>query len=122
MDGYPGSEKKGFTLLEILVAAIILALVMTGIANIFLASKKYVIHGRSRIQGAELGRAFLAPLQMGVRQDQWGNNCVSANVGCPSVQTIDSIKYTPTYEVSQVPGTEMRKVKVQIKWNEPTSN
>jgi len=115
-------NKKGFTLLEILVSALILALVMTGMANIFLASRRYLMRTRSKIQAAELGRLFLAPLQMDVRQDQWGSNCLSAGTGCPGAQTINNIPYTPTYEISNVAGTTLRKVKVTINWpTEPSS-
>jgi len=117
-------DKKGLTLLEIIVSVLILALVMTGIANIFLAGKRHLGHTRSKIQAAELGRLFVAPLQKDVRQDKWGSNCLSAGSGCPGAQTIGSITYTPTYAISDVnvgvgSTLPLRKVKVTIKWNEP---
>lgn len=114
-------NKKGFTLIEIIVAAFVLALVTTGLAYVFLAGKRHLLHTRSKIQATELGRLFLAPLQMDVRQDQWGSNCLSAGTGCLGAQTIDSILYTPTYNISNVSGTTLRKVKVTINWTEPTS-
>jgi len=117
-------NKKGFTLLEILIAALILALVMTGLASIFLAGKRHLAHTRSKIQAAELGKLFLAPLQQDVRQDQWEarSNCLSSDgsTGCPGAQTVDNITYTPNYNISDLSGTTLKKVKVTINWTEPS--
>ena len=109
----------GFTLIEIIVAAFVLALVTTGLAYVFLAGKKHLLHTRSKIQATELGRLFLAPLQMDVRQDQWGSNCLSAGAGCPGTETVDNIAYTPTYNRTlDSPITNLNKVKLTITWNE----
>lgn len=131
----------GFTLLEILVAALILALVTTGLAYVFLAGKRHLLHTRSKIQATELGRLFLAPLQMDVTmsertsgaQNGWGqvNNCLTSDgtsPGCPVAQPpVDGITYTPTYQNTpllvdaQNPLGRLRKVKVTINWTEPSS-
>lgn len=116
------TNRKGFTLLEILISSIILALVMTGLANLFVAGKKYILHSRSRIQAVELGRLFLSPLQMDVDQSKWGSNCLSAGINCQGPQTVDNIVYTPTYIISNAfPISTLHKVKVTIKWDEPSS-
>ncbi len=115
------SYLTGFTLLEILVAVLIMAQVMTGLAYVFLAGRRHLAHTRSKIQAAELGRLFLAPLQMDVRQDQWGSNCLSSGTGCPGPETIDNISYAPTYaRTLNYPITNLNKVKLTITWNEPT--
>ncbi len=106
----------GFTLLEILISTVILVLVTTGLASVFLAGRRHLMRTRSKIQAAELGRLFLAPLQSQVRQDQWGSNCLTGAAGCPGAQSIGSIPYTPTYDISDVNGTTLRKVKVTINW------
>jgi len=122
---------KGFTLLEILVSTVILALVMTGLAYVFLAGRTHLKHARSRIQAAELGRFFLAPLQMFVTatehpsgaQNGWNqaNNCLTGGAGCPGAQTIGATTYTPTYSFTPITGTTLQKVKVTISWPEPPS-
>jgi len=132
-------NKKGFTLMEILVSALILALVMTGMANIFLASRRHLMRTRSKIQAAELGRLFLAPLQMGVRQDTWAdsNNVLHEGTwycdgvaghtqqpGCPSEaeRTLDGIIYKAKYTINRDnPIANVNKVKVDITWTEPSS-
>lgn len=116
--------KKGFTLIEILVSAFILALVMTGLTYVFVAAKRQILHSRSRIQAAELGQLFLGPLQMDVREDNWASNCLSGDgttPPCPGTQTIEDITYTPSYNISGVTGNTLRKVKVTINWTEPSS-
>ena len=125
-------NRKGFTLLEIIVATLILALVMTGLVNVFLAAKRHLTHTRSKIQATELGRLFLAPLQMQVKQSDWNSssndynspNLLQKGTRTGSLERLDGIDYTPTYEISVPPGfspdSPMRKAKVTITWNEPT--
>lgn len=113
-------KEDGVTLLEILVAAIIMALVMAGIANIFIAGKKHIFHSRFRMTGSELGRLFVDPLAMDVRQDKWDQNCLSAGLGCPGGDSVDNMQYTTAYAISDVAGTDLKKAKVTITWDEST--
>lgn len=113
-------HKKGLTLLEILISTLILAITMTGLANLFFSAKRYILRSRSRMAAGELGKYFLDPLQMDIRQDKWGSNCLKGATGCPTAQTLNNITYTPAYELSDVPGTTLRKAKVTISWQEPS--
>ena len=118
------AQYKGFTLVEILVATILLALTVGGIANVFVASKRYIMHARLRMSGGEMGKYFLDPLQMNVRQDQWDTaeanaaaNCLNStpSAGCPAAQA----GYTPGYTVTDVAGTGgLRRVQLQVNWTE----
>jgi Tfp pilus assembly protein PilV len=112
----------GFTLMEVLVSAVLIAIVLVGLANLFVVGKRYILHNRSRMTGGELGRVFLDPLQMHVRQDTWGtaNNCLSNKTNCPTPQTLDNITYTPDYnDITDVAGTNLRRVRLIISWTEP---
>lgn len=140
-------NRKGFTLLEVLVSAIILALVMAGMVNVFIVGKRLIAHSRSRMSGGELGKLFLAPLQGGVRADTWGTagnplqlttpapNVVrycdgvgghTQQTGCPVLadRTLDNIVYSAEYNITNVTArTEpdnIRRVVATISWNEPT--
>lgn len=118
------AQDRGFTLVEILVATIILALTVGGIANVFVASKRNIMHARSRMSGGEIGKYFLDPLQMNVRQDQWDTaaanaaaNCLKSDpsAGCPAAQA----GYTPGYTITDVAGTGgVRRVQLQVNWTE----
>jgi Tfp pilus assembly protein PilV len=44
-------NKKALTLFEIIVSVVILALAVTGLANVFVAGKRYIQHSRSRMTG-----------------------------------------------------------------------
>ena len=105
-------NKRAFTLFEILVSVIILALVITGLANVFVAGKKYIKHSRLRISGGELGKKFLDPLQIYVRQDTWSTNPLGTNnISLPAEDG-----FTPTYVTSTLPGANIKKVKVTVTW------
>lgn len=112
-------DKKGLTLLEILVSIMILSLVVTGLTHVFIAGKRHILRSRSRISAVELGRLFLDTLQMDVRNDTWTTTCLGGNSSaCPATQTINNITYAPNYTISDINGTTLRKVKVNITWNE----
>lgn len=108
--------------MEVLVSAFIMAVIMAGLANIFLAGKRHIVHSRTRTSGSELGRYFLDPLQMQVRQDRWGNNCLSTG-NCPD-QTLGITQgldrdYTAHYTViNNSPANNLNKVEVEISWSE----
>lgn len=114
-------KQDAFTLLEVLVSTVVLAVVIAGIANVFLSGKRYILHSRARMAGGELGRFFLDPLQTDVRQDQWGSNCLSAQTGCPGAQTVEGLSYAPNYNITNnSPVANVNRVKVNIIWNEPS--
>jgi Tfp pilus assembly protein PilV len=116
-------NKKGVTIFEVLIASIILVLLMLGMANLFVAGKRYIQHARSRMAAAELQKAFLDPLQMGVRQDEWVwgdtsiNNCLSTG-NCPDItRNIDGINYTAHTVITQI--GDLRRATTTITWQEP---
>jgi type II secretory pathway pseudopilin PulG len=128
-------KKRAVTLLEIVVATVIFASVMAGLMNIFVAAKRYIIHARSRMTGGELGKVFLTPLQMSVRQDTWddSNNPLATGTRycdsnathpqqpyCPyaSNRTFDRVVYDSQYEISDIANTTLRKVVLRLNWNE----
>ncbi|MFH1457899.1 MAG: prepilin-type N-terminal cleavage/methylation domain-containing protein [Candidatus Omnitrophota bacterium] len=109
----------GFTLIEILVSTVLISLVLVGLGNLFLGGKKWMQHRRYQITAGQIAKVFLDPLQMDVRQDQWGSNCLSSGIGCPGTQNVDGITYTPVYNISAV--GNLRRVQLTISWSEPTS-
>jgi len=117
---------RGISLLEIVIAMVILALVLVGLVNVFVMSKGYIAHSRSRISAGELGKQFLDPLQAYVDQSTWeeagGNNLSRDHNFTGSKTIVNNIEFTPQYNVTAGPaGTELRKVTVNITWNEPQS-
>lgn len=132
-------DKKGLTLFEIIISTLIMSVVLVGLANIFTAGKRHILHSRSRATGGELGKLFLDPLQMQVRQDTWDNaseNVLATGIRycdsdgshtqqpgtfCPSEteRTIDNIAYSAKYDISNHPSSSnIRKVILTLTWNE----
>lgn len=113
-----GMHKKGFTLIEILISALLLALLMVGMGNIFISSKKLIQHSRSRMTSGELGKAFLDPLNMQVRQDTWAANCLGT-ANCPDQTVTLDRPYTADYTVTNNnPALNLNRVVINITWND----
>ncbi|MDD5730535.1 MAG: hypothetical protein PHN57_05355 [Candidatus Omnitrophica bacterium] len=118
-------NKKAQTLMEVLTASILLLLVSYGLAGLFLASHRHIIRSHFRLAAAEMGKVYLDPLQMDVRQDIVANpaaaSCLKSGVGCPLAQTLDNVAYTNTYVRSLLPlsdGQNVTKVILTVVWAE----
>jgi prepilin-type N-terminal cleavage/methylation domain-containing protein len=131
-------NKRAFTLMEIIVATLLLSLVLYAMANVFVGARLKMLHSRARVSSVEVGKFFLEPLYADVNAATWslGTTCLSSlgAAGCPPETTIDNvpgkIKYTPVYAVCNpnldpacIPdllgtGAELRKVRVTITWLE----
>ena len=127
-------SKKGFSLLEIVVAATLFALIVAGLANVFVAAKRWLLHSRLKMTAGELGKYFLEPLQVNVKQSDWDTaagdykttNPLYIHAWTGSVVSPGGKDYAPDYSVARVPApgvgstapAQMRKVKVQVKWTE----
>ena len=120
-------DKKGLTLLEILVSMLIFSLIMLGLINVFVASKRLILSSRAQIAAAELARFAQGNLSMQVSQDEWGKNCLSDSSRCGSyIKPLDNINYNITYNTSQmfnisnynITADNLYKAKVNVTWDE----
>ena len=111
---------------------------MGGLANLFVATKRLILHASSRMVVGELGKYFLDRLQMHVRQDTWdtASNYIKigeykssdaipcsgygsyTNVAWLNEPSLDGITYYPTQRVENKDG--LRKVRLTICWQEPS--
>ena len=120
----------GVTFIELIVSMIILSVVLAGLLHVFVLSKSFIVHSRSRIAAAELGRRFLDPLQDDVRADTWdalslGNTLAVQATYAGSPISLANVAYTPTYTITNKTvgsSQQIRKVLVNITWNETTWN
>ena len=110
----------GISLLEIIVSLMILALVLVGFSNVFVVSRGYMAHSRSRVSASQLGTVFLEPLNNAVNQSNWdqAGNPLSAQTVVRAPVTISGVAYTPSYVIDNITSTTLRRVKVDISWNE----
>jgi len=123
-------RNKGLSLLEILVATMILAIVMAGLANLFVSSKWHIMRTRSLIVVGELARYFLDPLQGNVSGDNWDSkiSCLySKNCTSQVLQNTQltpgnfSYNYTVSYNITNVTSVNnLTKVVLTINWTNET--
>lgn len=129
-------NKRSAVLFEIIVATLIFSLVVAGLVSIFVASRRHMQHARERMTSSEMGKLFLEPLQLAVLQETWNSNALNLgtfycdsdpahaalqNPACPAVASqriINNINYTVRYDVTNVPGTDLRKVIATVHWDE----
>ncbi len=108
-------NKKALTLLEIIISAVILALVITGLVNVFVAAKGLIQHSRFRMSAGEVGKKFVDPLQAYVRQDTWSSNPLGTKNVPDSTNGVYTAKYTVTDHPSD---SDIKKVKAIVSWTE----
>lgn len=115
------ARKNGFTLVELMVAAVLFSLVVLGFVGVFVASTKHIFHARERMTSAQLGKYYLDPLQIHVRFDTWnqlGNELTPAGPKSGTSQTINRSNFSEQHEVTTVAGTDLRRVVSTISWTE----
>lgn len=121
------SAWRAVTLVEIIVALVILSLVMAGMANLFVSSRRWAGHAGSRLAGSGLAGHFLSIPNLTVSADVWDSNCIGSNIGCEErTYTLGPVDYTANYSVSlsvnNASGAaigSLRKLMVRISWDEP---
>jgi len=129
---------SGFTLVEILIAFVILTTAVIGLSSSFVASHKYVKRSRHRLAAVNLARTILEDLKAHVRQDTWTDDtsnllaCPGASYPCTKNYNLPvmypfnlPLGWSATYFIEQPPaldinGMQMRQVTVNIHWDEPT--
>ena len=121
-------KKIGLSLVEVLVASTVFSLVMLGLFSVFASGNKQIVHIRERMTSAQLGKFFLDPLQVYVRQDTWDQvgNELKETLGIPraggfSPQIVNNRSFSETHAVYAVPSTNLRRVITTITWIEPSS-
>jgi len=111
-------NKSGFTLLEVIVATVIFSIIMLSAMNLFVVGRRYMMHSRARMTGGEISKRFLVPLQLNVSQAEWGRNCLSGNLSNCTSGAYEHTQYKATYNITNVSGTDLRRVEVVVNWTD----
>lgn len=111
----------GFTLLEIIIATLLISTVMSVVLAGFVSANKWV-SPESNV-AYNLGRERLDRLYEFVRQDWWNNTSTDPQRSLnpaynPPAETItlDGMAYTRDYTVSALSTKPYRKAKVTVEW------
>lgn len=129
-------NKKAFSILEIIIASIILALIISGLANLFVSVKRLNLNSQLKMCGGEVEKYQLSRFSDAVRQDQWDDlagdylpgNMLRKAEGAVEEPFILSVNPYPTRQYSRgytvgVPPTfpansPLRKVTYILTWTE----
>ena len=113
-------KRQAVTFIELLVSVVILASTIVSIFSLFGSAKRWIEFSQSRMTVGELAKRALDPLQMQVRQDQWGVNCLSTDSCTAAPISIQNRNYNVNYTISNdQPITNLNRVRVDIDWYEP---
>ncbi len=115
-------------MLEVLIAAVILAFILAALGSTFIISKKHSMHSVGRVTAANLAREYLNNLALDVRSDEWNSRCLGNNATCSSnsnvvlddiLQSTAYYHYNETYDTRDHPDTStIRVASVNITWSE----
>jgi len=120
---------RGFTLVEVMVAAIILALLAAGLFSVFASARNLVSRSKRRLVATEIAKAEIEKNKQHIRADRWDNVSYPAVYpangvwrSCASAAyTYQGITYNVDCRVDPGPTADSyRKVTVRVRWNEPT--
>ena len=115
--------KKGFSLLEVMVGAIILAVMLGGLIATFSFARGYVAHSNRRVVAVNIARNQLNSLYSDVRADEWSDATNPLNpsfpTGAPEAAppALEGVNYTVDYTVTAPGGQDYRIVEMTVSFD-----
>ena len=113
-------NRKGFSLVEVVVASVILALLASGVFSVMISARYLVGRTRDRARAVELARQQIEQMRQLISADQWNLTTSPIYPGSWSgwSPAPGASNYEYRYKVSTVVGAECRQVTIQVRWNE----
>ena len=110
------SKRGGFTLVELIIAATLLAAVAGAIFGALVSANRFPRPELDRSSGTNLAREKLEELSEAVRQDWWPNNGQPLSPGNSAVEniTVDGATYQRSYRVENVAGKDYRRATMKV--------
>lgn len=110
-------KTKGFSLVEIMVSIVILALLAAGIFSVIVSGRYLVGRSRKRFQAIEIARGEAERLRPFVRGDT--NASLVANSTWTSWDHVTYPSFGVRYKVDPAPGAyQYKKVTFQVNWSD----
>lgn len=118
-------NKRGFSLLEVLIGVFIISIAFSGIISVFIGSRKYVLRSQKRLGSANVARDFIESLRNSVRASTWENTDVASNPLAKGIYNtsnkviLEGVQYDVNYAVSDAEtGSGNKAVKITISYPE----
>jgi len=110
--GKPGTE-QGFTLIEVMVSAVILLLVFFGLANVFSMSRRQLVQEEDRRNATAVAQARLETL----RRD-YNNRDLPGLAGNDTTYVVDGRDFVVSHAVAaDTPENRATTVTVMVSWS-----
>ena len=123
---------KGFSLLEIVIAMLILSLVVAGLFGLFVSSSKFITESRHRLQALEYAKMVAENLKVYVTEDPgtpqgasvvWlGSDPTVAPLSLDDIDTIitgvNANANCNYFVIQGSPGAGMNQVRITVNWTE----
>ncbi len=114
-------NKSGFTLVEIMVSMIVLALLSSGFFSILVSARYLTNRSQWRMRAIEIAREEIENKRGLIRADTWytpGSVLWASGNWSGSYLSPSDPHFLVRYKVESVPGCDCRKMTVQVQWND----
>lgn len=118
---------SGFTLVEILIAAVIMGIAVVGVMSAYTTGIRFVYYSRYRLDAASYAQSVLECFRQQVRADTWdttGDLRFGVDMNCPGPNPLPAfLGATCRYTVTDINGTNIpdlpRRVDITVRWTTP---
>jgi prepilin-type N-terminal cleavage/methylation domain-containing protein len=126
-DAVKALNKKGFTLIEVVVATLLLAVLAAGVAGAFWGSQHFLSRAKHRVQAFNFAIAALDRLRSNYKyldgEMNVGSGYLALDIGCSVTGEMAAMAPLPadfTYDVTEPQVNGYKQVTVKVDWNEPS--
>ncbi|MDP2980739.1 MAG: prepilin-type N-terminal cleavage/methylation domain-containing protein [Candidatus Omnitrophota bacterium] len=117
-------NKKGFTLIEVVVATLILAVLAAGVAGAFWSAQHFLSRARHRVQAFNFAMEALDRLRSNYNyldeEMSVGSGYLASGIGCSIAGEMAALAPGFTYDVTEPQVSGYKQVTIKVDWNEPS--
>ncbi len=108
--------QKGFTLIEILAAAVVVVIVSIGTLAVIETGAKILTEARLKTEAALLAESTLEEIFVRAKTETGYDALSDADISVPAAFILANRIITAAYDIVDVPGFELKKATVTITW------
>ena len=110
-------QNNGFTIVEVVVAALIFAITVAGAFGAISALRGPAMSSKEDLTASFIGKQVLEDLRTAVDAETWATGDLTNGAHTLANVTVNGVIFSPSYTVSDDPGgTQAKKVDLTITW------